>query len=43
MRPEAWSQVDELFQAALEMVPEHRTTFLRKACAGNDTLQREVE
>jgi len=43
MRPEAWSQVDELFHAALEMVPTRRAAFLRTACDGNEVLRSEVE
>jgi serine/threonine protein kinase len=41
--PEKWDQVKELFALALERDPEERTTFLRQACAGDDSLRTEVE
>ena len=42
MQPERWRQVDNVLQSALERAPEERDTFLRQACAGDDTLEREV-
>jgi serine/threonine-protein kinase len=41
--PEKWDQVKELFALALERDPENRSSFLRQACAGDDTLRSEVE
>jgi serine/threonine protein kinase len=39
----AWKrQVEELFDAALDLPPEERAIFLERACA-NDALRREVE
>ena len=43
MTPERWQQVDVLFKAALERAPDERTAFLRRACAGDEALLREVE
>lgn len=43
MKSERWKQIDELFQAALEREPGQRTVFLEQACAGNETLRKEVE
>ena len=42
MDAERWKQVDEVLQAALDCAPEERDAFLRKACAGDETLEREV-
>jgi eukaryotic-like serine/threonine-protein kinase len=42
MDSERWKQVDNLLQAALERPPEKRPEFLRQACAGDETLEREV-
>lgn len=41
--PEKWDQVKELFALALERGPEERSSFLRQACAGDDSLRTEVE
>jgi eukaryotic-like serine/threonine-protein kinase len=41
--PEKWVQVKELFTLALERDPEDRSSFLRHACAGDDSLRIEVE
>jgi serine/threonine protein kinase/tetratricopeptide (TPR) repeat protein len=41
--PEKWEQVKELFALALERDPEERISFLRQACAGDDSLLTEVE
>jgi serine/threonine protein kinase/tetratricopeptide (TPR) repeat protein/TolB-like protein len=41
--PEKWDQVKELFALALEQDPGDRSTFLRQACAGDDSLLAEVE
>lgn len=42
MNPE-WPRIEEIFHAALEIVPEKRTRFLDEACAGEAELRREVE
>jgi serine/threonine protein kinase/tetratricopeptide (TPR) repeat protein len=41
--PEKWDQVKELFTLALERDPEDRGSFLRQACAGDDSLRTEIE
>src|SRR5256885_1911913 len=38
-----WQQVKDLFTAALEVVPGERAAFLERACAGHDSLRREIE
>jgi eukaryotic-like serine/threonine-protein kinase len=43
MTPAHWEQVDQLFHAALKIEPSERTTFLAEACAGDESLRREVE
>lgn len=41
--PEKWEQVKELFALALERDREDRSSFLREACAGDDSLRSEIE
>src|SRR5262245_61569542 len=38
-----WKQVESLYHAALEREPLARTAFLEEACAGDESLRREVE
>src|SRR3989442_566874 len=40
---ENWEQVKELFEAALKREPAERVAFLDGACAGDESLRREVE
>jgi len=40
---ERWKQVEELFNAALELESVARAAFLAEACAGDEELRREVE
>jgi Tol biopolymer transport system component len=42
MDSERWRRVDSLLQAALERPPAERSEFLRRACGGDDALEREV-
>jgi hypothetical protein len=42
MDPERWKQVDELLESALAQPFNKRDEFLRRACAGNDEVEREV-
>ncbi|MCA1600890.1 MAG: serine/threonine protein kinase [Acidobacteria bacterium] len=43
MPNEKWQQVKEIFDAALRHKAEERPAFLARACAGNETVRREVE
>src|SRR5262247_4934647 len=43
MKPERWRQIDQLLEAALERRPDERAAFLAAACAGDESLQLEVE
>ncbi len=38
-----WSQVERLFNQALEMPPSERKAFLERACSRDDYLKNEVE
>jgi eukaryotic-like serine/threonine-protein kinase len=43
INPERYRQIDELFQAALEVEPAKRSEFISSACGGDQSLQEEVE
>ena len=43
MTPERWHQVEEIFQAALDLVPEQRVRYLSEVCPGDADLRRDVE
>ena len=42
MTPERWEQIEPIYHAALEHMPEERGGFLDEACAGDDELRREI-
>jgi serine/threonine protein kinase len=43
MTPARLQTIEEIFHAALEREPEQLSTFLNKACAGDEVLRRHVE
>ena len=43
MTPERWQKVEQIYHSALEREPVQRATFLNEACAGDESLRREVE
>jgi serine/threonine protein kinase len=43
MAPRRFSRVETLYHAALERPPGERDPFLREACAGDESLLREVQ
>ena len=43
MTPDRWRQVKELLWAALEQESASRAEWLERACAGDESLHREVE
>jgi len=43
MSPERWQQIKKVYYAALEVNANERAKFLDEACAGDDSLHREVE
>ena len=42
MDPEQWKRIDNLLHAALERPPAERDAFLKRECAGDKALEREV-
>ena len=43
MTPESWRQVEEIFQAALDLSPEDRNRYVSDVCANDTELMRDVE
>ena len=43
MKPEHWQRIKTLLQSALEREPGERSAFLAAACAGDESLRKEVE
>src|SRR5689334_19307358 len=43
MTPERWRQVEEIFQAALDLSPEDRNRYVSDVCAQDSQLKRDVE
>src|SRR3954471_24668686 len=43
MKPERWQQLDQLFHSAVQHEPGERAVFLDKACAGDESLRKQVE
>ena len=43
MTPERWQQVKELFEAALDVEPAQRASFLRSANTYDECVRQEVE
>ena len=43
MTPERWRQVEEIFQAAVELLPEERARYIAQVCNNDITLKRDVE
>jgi eukaryotic-like serine/threonine-protein kinase len=42
MDPDRWREINRVLHSALERLPTERDDFLRKACAGDESLEREV-
>src|SRR5689334_6649545 len=42
MDPDCWKHVERLFQWALDLPPGEHDAFLKRSCAGNDALERDV-
>ncbi len=43
MTPERWQQVEEIFQAAVDLGPTERERYVSQACAADPSLKRDVE
>src|SRR5687768_2622422 len=43
MSPERWSQIESVFQSAMDLPTDNRAAFLEAECGPDDSLRREVE
>ena len=43
MTPERWKQISLIYEGALARAASERVAFLAEACAGDPSLQREVQ
>ena len=43
MEPERWQKIERLYNAALEQPASLRTAFVAEACAGDESLRKDVE
>jgi eukaryotic-like serine/threonine-protein kinase len=43
MKPEHWQQLNKIFDAALARTTGERASFLDEACAGDESLRKQVE
>ena len=43
MTPERWQKVEEIFQAAVDLLPEERARYIAQVCANDTTLKNDVE
>ena len=43
MTPERWQQVKAIFNSAITYRPEERSSFVSRACSGDEELRNEVE
>src|SRR5687768_2993669 len=43
MTPERWEKITEIYAVALELENDEQKAYLEEACAGDESLRREVE
>src|SRR5258708_25793563 len=43
MTPEGWQQIKDVFDSALEVSPDARSSFLARECPGDPELRDEVQ
>jgi len=43
MQPERWAQIQDVFNAAVEMAPRDRAAYVEQACRSDADLRQEVE
>jgi serine/threonine-protein kinase len=43
LTPERWQQLEDIYQAALDLDPRERPSFLEIACGGDEELRAEIE
>ena len=42
MDAERWNHVERCFQSALDLPPDEHDAFLKRSCAGDDALERDI-
>ena len=42
MDAERWKHVERVLQSALDLPPDEHDAFLKRSCAGDDALERDV-
>ncbi|HEX8195797.1 MAG TPA: protein kinase [Pyrinomonadaceae bacterium] len=42
MQPERWRKIEEIFDAAIDLPPSERSSFLDEACQNDEELRREI-
>jgi len=42
MKPERWQEIERLYNSVLQLEPGRREAFLKEACAGDESLRKEV-
>ena len=43
MTPVRWQKVEEIFQAAVDLLPDERARYIAQVCENDTTLRRDVE
>ena len=43
MQSDRWKRIDQFFDAALDLEPDQRSSFLEQYCSGDEELKKEVE
>ena len=43
MDPDRWQKIEQIYNAAIELEPDRREAWLAEACAGDESLRKEVE
>jgi serine/threonine protein kinase len=43
MKPERWQKIEQIYNSALELDADRREVFLEQACAGDESIRKEVQ
>jgi hypothetical protein len=43
MKPERWKKIEQIYNSAIELDVNHREAFLEQACAGDESIRKEVQ
>ena len=43
MDKQQWKRISQIFDVALSLPKEHRTTYIRELCADDQELQKEID